>query len=304
MDINVVMPFDDVDHADEFITAEAVAVIAKHVESLGYSGVNVTDHPIPTARWRDSGGHDAQDPFVMLALIAAHTQRVRLQTGILVVPYRNPFVTARAAATLDVFSGGRVTLGLGAGYLKGEYFALGVDFEQRNELMDDYIKAMKLAWTGETFDYEGIGYSARGNRQRPAPVQKNGIPLLVGGNSRRAIRRAVELGDAWYPFFTPKLSTSTVRSASFEDEDDLRAGLAYLRDYSEKMGRETPPDIVLTSMASGNVGSSPQELLDVISRYRELGVVGTAVGWAVASRSQWCDQAQWFAEEVLHKIAP
>ena len=129
----------------EFLTPQAVAEVGAALERAGFAGGNVTDHPCPTARWLDNGGHYAQDPFVTLGLLAAVTKTLGLQTGILVLPYRNPFITARAVATLDVFSGGRVTLGIGAGYLKGEYAALGVDFDRRNEIMDEYMKAMKAA---------------------------------------------------------------------------------------------------------------------------------------------------------------
>ena len=134
MRINVTMPFDQLEDGDEFLQPEAVTQIGAVVERVGFNGVNVTDHPCPSGRWLDAGGHYAQDPFVMLSFIAAATHKVRLQTGILVLPYRNPFITARAVATLDVFSGGRVTLGIGAGYMKGEYFALGRRFRtpQRN----------------------------------------------------------------------------------------------------------------------------------------------------------------------------
>ena len=117
----------------------------------------------------------------MLSLVAAVTSTLRLQTGILVLPYRNPFIVARAAATLDVFSGGRLALGLGAGYLKGEYHAVGADFFRRNEIMDEYMVAMKAAWAGEEFNFEGSDYSARGNRMRPRPIQQPHPPLLVGG---------------------------------------------------------------------------------------------------------------------------
>ena len=106
MKINVTLPFDHSDQADEFLTVAAVAEISRHVEKLGFNAGNVTDHPCPTARWRDAGGHDAPDPFVMLSLVAAHTTTLRLQTGILVASYRNPFITARAASSLDVFSNG------------------------------------------------------------------------------------------------------------------------------------------------------------------------------------------------------
>ena len=118
------------------------------------------------------------------------TSTLRLHTGILVLPYRNPFIVARAAATLDVFSGGRLSLGVGAGYLKGEYYAVGAHFARRNDVMDEYIAAMKASWTGEQFDFAGTGYSARVNRIRPRPTQRPHPPLFIGGNSRRANPRA------------------------------------------------------------------------------------------------------------------
>ncbi len=149
-----------------------VLLIAALLERLGFEGACVTDHPCPAGRWLDAGGHYAQDPFVMLSFVAALTRKLRLHTGILVLPYRNPIITARAIATLDVFSGGRVTVGVGAGYLKGEYRALGVDFDRRNELMDEYVRAMKAAWTSDEFTFEGSGYQALGNRILPRPSQK------------------------------------------------------------------------------------------------------------------------------------
>src|SRR5579862_8280412 len=153
--INVTLPFDNIQNPDEFVRMEAVAQVGSVLERAGFDGGNVTDHPCPTGRWLESGGHHAQDPFVTLSLLAAVTKTLRLQTGILVLPYRNPFITARAVATLDVFSGGRVTLGLGAGYLKGEYRALGVDFERRNDIMDEYLRALKVALSGEEFTFQG-----------------------------------------------------------------------------------------------------------------------------------------------------
>ena len=127
MKINVTLPFDQIENPAEFLQPEAVVEIARVAERAGFNGGNVTDHPCPTGRWLDAGGHYAQDPFVMLSFVAAATTKFKLHTGILVLPYRNPFITARSVATLDVFSRGRVSLGVGAGYLKGEYRALGVD---------------------------------------------------------------------------------------------------------------------------------------------------------------------------------
>jgi len=302
MKINITLPFDNVELADEFCTPEAVKEIAQHIEQLGFNAGNVTDHPCPTARWRDSGGHDAQDPFVMLSMVAAHTTTLRLQTGILVATYRNPFITARAASTLDVFSTGRLTLGLGAGYLKGEYYAVGVDFDQRNELFDEYLKAMKLAWTGEEFDFEGSGYSARGNRMRPAPIQKPHPPLYIGGNARRAIRRAVELGDGWNPFFTGNLSTATTRTQGISGHEDLKAGIEYMNEHCERIGRKEPPVVFLASIMQPGETWDAAAVIDRIGEYQALGVVGAAAHVQGDTRAEWCDNAERFAKEVLARL--
>jgi probable F420-dependent oxidoreductase len=301
MKINATLPFDRTDSPEEFLRPEAVTEIGALLERVGFDGGNVTDHPCPTGRWLDAGGHHAQDPFVILALVAAATRKLRLQTGILVLPYRNPFITARAVATLDVFSGGRVALGLGAGYLKGEYLALGVDFERRNEIVDEYIRALKAAWSTEEFRFKGGGYEARGNRILPGPVQKPHPPLLIGGNSRRAIRRAVELGDAWYPFFTAGPVSTTSRTAPMAGEDDLAAGIRYMREHCEQVGRERPPDVVLGSLVSPGEKLDAAALIDRIGRFRELGVSGAAIHIEGKTRAQWCDNAERYGVEVLAK---
>jgi probable F420-dependent oxidoreductase len=271
-------------------------------EKVGFAGGNVTDHPCPSARWLDSGGHYAQDPFVMLSFVAAATRTLRLQTGILVLPYRNPFITARSVATLDVFSRGRVTLGLGAGYMKGEYFALGVDFERRNDIMDEYIRAMKEAWKGVEFSFKGTGYEARGARMLPAPLQRPHPPLLIGGNSHRAIRRAVELGDAWCPFFTSGPVSATSRTAAMANESDLAEGIRYLREHCEKFGREVAPQIIVSSITSTGEKLSSAGLIDKIGRLRDMGVSGAAVHIDGKTRAEWCDQAQRFGGDVLAKL--
>jgi len=303
MKINISLPFDRIDSPAEFLRPEAVVEVSSLLERVGFHGGNVTDHPCPTGRWLDSGGHHAQDPFVLLSFIAAATRTFRLQTGILVLPYRNPFITARAVATLDVFSGGRVTLGLGAGYLKGEYFALGADFDRRNDIMDEYIRAMKAAWGGVEFSFKGTGYEARGARILPAPLQRPHPPLLIGGNSPRAIRRAVELGDAWCPFFTAGPISTTSRTAPMTSESDLAAGIRYLREQSEKSGREHPPEIICSSITVPGEKLDSAGLVDKIGRLGDLGVSGAAVHVDGKSRAEWCDNAERLAADVLTKLA-
>jgi probable F420-dependent oxidoreductase len=302
MKINVSLPFDSVEHADEFLQPEAIAEIARLIERLGFDGGNVTDHPCPTGRWLDAGGHYAQDPFVLLAFVAAATTRLRLQTGILVLPYRNPFITAKSVATLDLFSRGRVTLGLGAGYLKGEYKALGVDFEKRNEIMDEYLRALKTALSSEEFTFQGTGYEALGNRTKPAAVQKPHPPLMVGGNSKRAIRRAAELGDGWYPFFTSPTLSNTARTASMGDETDIAEGVAYLREHCEKIGRTRPIQLIVGSIAPPGSNLTAAETIDKIGQLKEMGFSGAAVNFVARTRAEWCGKAERFAADVLSKI--
>lgn len=303
MKVNTTLPFDNADRADEFCTSEAVVEIGAVLERAGFAAGCVTDHPVPTGRWLDAGGHHAQDPFVMLSFLAAATTTVRLQTGILVLPYRNPFITARAVATLDVFSGGRVTLGVGTGYLKGEYRALGVDFELRNELTDEYLRALKAAWSGDEFAFEGTGYAAPGNRILPRPLQSPHPQLLIGGNARRAIRRAVELGDAWNPFLTTDAVSTAARTAAMSGVEAIADGIAYLRAYSEDLGRDRPPEIVVAAVTEPEEAWEAPALLDRIGALADLGVTAVSVQTGGRTRAEWCDNAERVGAEIIARLA-
>jgi probable F420-dependent oxidoreductase len=302
VDVNITLPFDQIGDPQQFNTHEAVTEIGALLDRLRYNAGLVTDHPVPTGRWLDAGGHFAQDPFVLLSVLAGCTKRIRLQTGILVLPYRNPFITARAVSTLDVFSGGRVALSVGAGYLKGEYKALGVDFDRRNELMDEYIAAMKAAWTNDEFTFEGSGYQALGNRILPRPVQRPHPPLYIGGNSKRAIRRAVEMADGWNPYFTFAVVAQTSRTAEMATDEDLAAGIAYLREHCEKVGREQPPAIVLGGLNRPGEKLHYPAMVDRVGKLREMGVTTIAVSGEGATRAEWCDKAETIDAEVLAKL--
>src|SRR5579862_634730 len=156
----------------EFETAAAMKSMVQSAERAGFDACNLTDHPTPTAKWRAAGGHDSYDPFAGLAFAAAVTSRIRLHTHIVVLPYRNPFITAKAAATVDVVSEGRLILGVASGYQRGEYEALGVDFASRGAIMDEALRVMKMAWSDEPVNYQGKGFVAADNLPRPLPVQK------------------------------------------------------------------------------------------------------------------------------------
>lgn len=302
MKINVPLPFDRLDPPGEFTSMAAIRAIGAALDKAGFHAGLVTDHPCPTGRWLDTGGHHAQGPFVLLALLAAATEKLRLQTGILVLPYRNPFITARDVATLDHFSGGRVILSVGVGYLKGEYRALGVPFDARNALMDEYLAALRAGLSGAEFAFEGKNFTAFGNRILPGPAQPH-LPIYIGGNSRRAIRRAVELGDGWNPFFTSGggVDTTTTRTAALAGPEDLRGAIAYLRDYAGEIGRAAP-EIVLGSVFAPGEERSVQKMQDRIGLYKELGVAAAGLAVEGGSVAEWCEDALRLGEEVIAKV--
>ena len=172
MRFTVQLPTDKVAGGEEFLSAEAIAAMARAAEEADFDACFVTDHPIPEDRWLASGGHHALDPFVALSFAAAATRRIRVQTHVLVGAYRNPFLAAKAVASLDVLSGGRVIVGLAAGYLQAEFEALGVPFDERNELADEAIEVMRRAWSEDGIVHEGRHFRAGGNTALPRPLQE------------------------------------------------------------------------------------------------------------------------------------
>ena len=189
---------------------------------------------MPTHRWLEAGGHDALDPFVALAFCAAVTERMRLIPDILVLPYRNPFLTAKAVASIDALSDGRFILAVATGYLRGEYRALGVDFEERNALFDQAIDVMRGIWTEDDYAYEGHGFLAHGQTVNPKPDPQP--PIWIGGNSRLSRRRVARYGDGWSPFPAPPQLATTAKTPALETVQDLAAMLDELWGYVDDAG--------------------------------------------------------------------
>src|SRR5207237_8667597 len=197
------LPTDHVAQAAEFVTGEAVMECARVAEDAGFDACFVTDHPAPDIKWLEGGGHHALDPFVALSFAAAATTRLRVQTHILVLPYRNPLLTAKSVLSLDVLPGGRVILGVAAGYLKPEFAALGVDFDERNALTDEAIDVMRRVSSEHDVAVVVRPFHSRGTTMWPRPVQLPHPPIWIGGNSTAAMRRAVERAEGWVPFPNP-----------------------------------------------------------------------------------------------------
>jgi probable F420-dependent oxidoreductase len=299
---SVQLPTERVDRPGEFLSAAAVGEMARAAEDAGFDACFVTDHPIPGDRWLAAGGHHSLDPFVALAFAAAATTRLRLHTHVLVLPYRNPFLTAKAAASLDVLSGGRLILGVAAGYLESEFEALGVPFEERNALTDEALDTLVRAWAEDGVAIEGRHFRAGGNTALPRPQQRPRPPLWVGGNSRRAIRRAVERGDGWLPFPAPPRLAGPIRTAVLEDVADLEKGLAYAREHAAALGRTAPLDVCFVPFgfepyARGEV--EPARFLEEVARLAALGVSWLAFNVNVSSRADYLARLEALGRDVV-----
>jgi probable F420-dependent oxidoreductase len=239
----------------ELYASDFIDQFASTAVDSGFDAIHFTEHPVPSARWLEKGGHEALDPIVALAFVAGLNADIRLLTQLTILPYRNPFLYAKAAATLDRLAGGRLTLGVGAGYLKSEFFALGVDFDERNSLFDESLEVCRLAWSGDRFSYEGMHFSALDVRCLPTPLQTS-LPVWIGGNSRLARQRVASAAQGWLPQPNPPSIAATRRSATLETLRDLELMLEELRDMASSLNRTEPIDVMFTSYEGGMPGSA------------------------------------------------
>jgi probable F420-dependent oxidoreductase len=191
-------------------TPEALGTLVARGEALGFSSVMIADHVVfpttveskypYTADGRFPGQGDALEQLALMAFIAAKTSRLRLVSSVMILPYRNPVFTAKALATIDVLSHGRVTAGVGVGWLREEFQALGAAaFERRGAVSDEYLKIFKLLWTTSPASFAGEFYRFTDVQCLPHPVQKPHPPIWIGGHSHAALRRVARLGDGWHP---------------------------------------------------------------------------------------------------------
>lgn len=296
------LPTDRVQAGLEFISQEAIAEMARAAEAAGFDAAFVTDHPIPSDRWMRAGGHHTLDPFVALSFAGAATRRLRLQTHILVLPYRNPFLLAKAAASLDVVSGGRLILGVAAGYLRAEFDALGADFERRNEVSDETLVLLKRAWSEEGIHTSVRGVPIEGHTALPRPLQQPHPPIWVGGNTPRAIRRAVELGDGWLPFPAPGRMARFVRTRALQSTQDLERGLSYMRGHAAKVGRKEPLDVCFAPLSLADYLKGECSLAsfrDSLAHLALVGVTWLTISLPAESRAGFLEWVARFGDEVI-----
>lgn len=287
----------------ELVTGAGIAEVAAAAETAGFDGFGFTDHPAPSQRWLESGGHDALDPFVAMGFAAAHTTTLRLIPNIVVLPYRNPFLVAKAGATLDLVSGGRFTLAVGVGYLKREFAALGVDFDDRAALFEESLQVIRDIWTSDDVTIGGEHFTAKGITAHPRPVSVPHPPIWIGGNTAAARTRVVAHGQGWCPFRAPAMLAQTARTAALESLADLSAGIGDLRRRLEEAGRDpSTVDVAFTNHAGGTPGADDFDAdayVEGLTQLTDLGVTWVQVGVPGDSLAHALEAIDQFGADVI-----
>lgn len=245
--------------------AEGAIGIARAAEEAGFESIWTVEHTVVPAGYQSTYPYSADgrmpgpedsdipDPLIWLSFVAGTTSRIRLGTGVLILPQRNPVTLAKEVATLDRLSGGRVELGIGVGWLEEEFQAIGIPFADRGKRTDDHVAALRALWTQDKATHSGDYSSFRDAICRPRPTQGS-IPIVVGGHSKAAARRAGRLGDGFFP--------------GRGSHADLTELIAEMRRSAEEHGRD-PDDIEVTSGGDGALG---RRALDEVKALADMGV--------------------------------
>jgi probable F420-dependent oxidoreductase len=257
MDYGIVLP-----HFGSFARKEAadrIIAVAEAAEALGYSTAWTIDHLVLPAKVEGGYAFNPLDPFLepitVLGALSLRTSRIKLGTAVLVLPYRHPIYTAKALATVDVLSGGRLIVGVGAGWMEPEFAALGIPIAERGSRTNETIDAIKALWTEDVPGYSGRHFRFSNIKSEPQPVQKPRPPILVGGMTKGALQRVVRRADGWI--------------ALGKSPTDLRQPLETLREIAVKAGRK-PDDLQICMLPIS--APSLEQVIEDLPRYTEMGV--------------------------------
>ena len=272
MKLNYQLPPRAVKHWDDWIGEHQLADIAVAAEEAGFEMVSMTDHPFPYEGWVSTGGHHAFDPFVALSFMAAATRRVRLCTLVVVSAYRNPYVTAKAAASLDNLSGGRLVLGMGVGYQREEFAVLGASFDDRGKRFDAAVRALQAAWSGEVVEHDDPFYPAHGHVMLPRPAQRPGPPIWFGGNSAAARRRVATMGQGWLPFEQTPESAAITGTPALSSLDELAEQIAGLRDKARAAGRTDEISVCYGAHGAGSFAEHAESIAARMDAFAAAGL--------------------------------
>jgi probable F420-dependent oxidoreductase len=273
-----------------FCRPELFGQLAREAEELGFDSIWTVEHvvvpqphvPYPSSKDGQMPGGDnvpIPDPLIPLAYAAAITSKIKLATGIVILPQRHPLYLAKQLATIDILSHGRMLLGIGSGWMKEEFEAVGVDFHARGALTDESIQAMRALWTENPTTYHGKHFHFHDVKSLPKPVQAGGIPIHVGGHSPAAARRAGRFGDGFFP--------------TIVNPEKLKEAFGMMRDAAKEAGRN-PDAIELTSMAPPKV--------DAVKAVQDVGVTRVVFGPPSSDPAKLRAGLQRLANDILAKI--
>ena len=304
-------------------TPERLGILARKGEELGFDALHTGDHilvpktiasPYPyTESGEFPGGPsgESMEQLTLLSFLAGQTSKIRLVTSVIIVPHRNPLVAAKALATLDVLSQGRLVVGVGVGWMREEFEALGLPpFEERGAVTDEYIRVFKVLWTEDNPSFSGKYVSFDNISFLPKPVQKPHPPIWVGGESRPALRRTAELANGWYPLGSnPTFPMGT--------PEQLKNGLERLASYARMFDRD-PAEIEIIyrthqfelkkngTSGSGRfpfVGNADQIAGD-IRQYQDMGVGSLVLDFLRQTEDldEILGRMEEFADQVFPKV--
>lgn len=287
--------------------------VAEAAEANGFESVWMPEHLIfpvempPNYSYTPDGlppmhsDTPAFDPWVVLGAVASRTSRIGLASGVFILPLRHPVAVARSVITLDRISGGRVILGIGVGWLPDEFQIVGQDFHNRGRRTDEMIVLMRKLWTEDTIEFHGEFYDIPPVKFAPKPVNKQrGIPIIVGGTSPGALRRAGRLGDGWIHHTQIRVSLYSGEANPGVDEQDfaeLESHLGVIARHREEAGRADVPFDVVAGMGGG---------LEAVRRCTELGVTTYQAGPSAAglrgTKDDFVDWIKRYADEVISEV--
>ncbi len=259
-------------HFRRLASTEAIVTVAQQAEALGFDSVWVSDHIVVPRSAIPRFGEVFFEPFTTLAYVAGKTQRIRLGTSVIILPYRHPLFMGKALATLDVLSGGRLIVGAAVGWLAEEFEALGIPFTERGARSDEALKVMRALWTEAEPKFEGKFFRFASIKAEPKPLQKPHPPIWIGGSSPAAFRRAAEFADAWHP--------------SHRSVEEIAAGATRFKALAKARGRD-PNSLEIVARAPLRVITNgavpeprpllvgrPEQIVQDIGMYRAAGVTG------------------------------
>ena len=296
---------------------DSLRSLAQRAEALAYDSIWVSDHIVLPRQvasfypYAENGvatftpDQPYYEPIATLNFLAGCTQRVRLGTHVLIIPYRNPVTTAKQLSTLDVLSGGRVILGAGVGWMEEEFQALGLDtYAMRGAVTDEYLQLYKELWTKEFPEFHGEHFQISGAGFEPKPVQKPHIPIWIGGHTGPAIRRAAQLADGWMPI--------GLRPPAILEPEEMAAKIARLRRLTARAGR--PADAVDVTFST-NVAfddsptqarrmmtGRPEQIASDLRQYQDLGVKNFIIGFAGDEAEAVQENMEKFSRQVMPLI--